>query len=349
MSAFNWATVTQITPLRVQLDGDAAALVVTPDSLVDPRLFSVGTRVRVELANNRIIVHGAAGGDKMTDLVTEDLDTVLRAGVYRQVSSGAATALRHYPVTRGGLLLVEEALSAPGTEFYATQTYYTRDGVEADNTVRRIFVRNYRNGTWSAWRSLLTSEDFHLAVYGIPGTVTPAGAGSSASLNDYGVVTFAACTSLIVDGCIEDGYDYEIFLHNNSGTGNNNQFIFRSTAPADLATANYQRHAGPLGAGGAGATDLAPNVNQSNWTWNAATTNRHQVRLYLFNPRNATAKIGHIMAFGDTDSTAWAAGGSLSNVLMNVRYSAATVVAGFKITFSSAQAGTVTIRRHRVA
>lgn len=59
-STFTWGTVTATAPLRVKLDGDTAALAVTPSSLVDPILLAPGDRVRVELANNRVIVHGKA-------------------------------------------------------------------------------------------------------------------------------------------------------------------------------------------------------------------------------------------------------------------------------------------------
>lgn len=60
MSRFLWGTVTATSPLRVQIDGDAAALDITPDTLVDPATLTVGARVRCESANRRLIVHGVA-------------------------------------------------------------------------------------------------------------------------------------------------------------------------------------------------------------------------------------------------------------------------------------------------
>jgi hypothetical protein len=49
--------VTQVSPLRVQLDGDSAPLPNAPDSLVAS--LTVGNRVRCELTTNRaVIVHG---------------------------------------------------------------------------------------------------------------------------------------------------------------------------------------------------------------------------------------------------------------------------------------------------
>lgn len=59
-SAFRWATVTAASPLRVRLDGEAAALDLTPDSLTGPA--AVGDRVRVEItATGAVIVHGTVG------------------------------------------------------------------------------------------------------------------------------------------------------------------------------------------------------------------------------------------------------------------------------------------------
>lgn len=54
---FAWATVTGTSPLRVRVDGDTAPLDVTPDTLVT---VSTDDRVRVELADHRVIIHGIA-------------------------------------------------------------------------------------------------------------------------------------------------------------------------------------------------------------------------------------------------------------------------------------------------
>lgn len=62
MTSFRWATVTSIIPLRIQLDGDTGPLGMTPDSLVDPFLLVVGSRVRVELSGRKCIIHGASNG-----------------------------------------------------------------------------------------------------------------------------------------------------------------------------------------------------------------------------------------------------------------------------------------------
>lgn len=60
-----WATVTQVSPLRIRLDGDAAALPVTPENLAYG--LSVNQRVWVQLSGHRIIVHGANNGTHAHD------------------------------------------------------------------------------------------------------------------------------------------------------------------------------------------------------------------------------------------------------------------------------------------
>lgn len=46
----------------MQLDGDSAPLIATPDTLVNTDLLSVGSRVRCELTDRRVIAHGVSGG-----------------------------------------------------------------------------------------------------------------------------------------------------------------------------------------------------------------------------------------------------------------------------------------------
>lgn len=57
---WSWATVTSVSPLRVQMDGpDEQPLDVTPDALMP---VGVGDRVRVHRHGRRIVVHGPARG-----------------------------------------------------------------------------------------------------------------------------------------------------------------------------------------------------------------------------------------------------------------------------------------------
>jgi hypothetical protein len=63
-TTFRWATVTAVGPVRIRLDGDTTPLALTPESLVDPSLFRVGHRVRVELSLRKCIIHGIINGGK---------------------------------------------------------------------------------------------------------------------------------------------------------------------------------------------------------------------------------------------------------------------------------------------
>ncbi|MCE0510839.1 hypothetical protein LVJ59_17460 [Microbacterium sp. KKR3/1] len=60
MPTIRWATVTQASPLRVQIDGDAEPLSVTPQTVVNGLL--VGTRVVCVEQHRRVLV--LAGNDR---------------------------------------------------------------------------------------------------------------------------------------------------------------------------------------------------------------------------------------------------------------------------------------------
>lgn len=81
MSRFAWGTVDSVEPLRIRVDGDADPLPFTPDALVDPRILTPGDRVRLELADRRVIVLGRAGGDAAAFL--RGLDNLCINGDFR--------------------------------------------------------------------------------------------------------------------------------------------------------------------------------------------------------------------------------------------------------------------------
>jgi hypothetical protein len=63
VSTFIWGTVTAVDPLRVQLDGDSTELPFAPESLLPVSALVQGDRVRCELGERRVVVHGRAGGE----------------------------------------------------------------------------------------------------------------------------------------------------------------------------------------------------------------------------------------------------------------------------------------------
>jgi hypothetical protein len=56
ITSFRWATVTAVSPLAIQLDGDTASLAVSPDTLLNG--LEIGDRVRVELSYRKAVIHG---------------------------------------------------------------------------------------------------------------------------------------------------------------------------------------------------------------------------------------------------------------------------------------------------
>lgn len=90
---------------------------------------------------------------ELKQLSTEDLDTVKKAGMYKQQDNANATTARHYPETQAGALLV-----MPST--YGWMQIYIAHGTY------RIYIRNANNsGGWLSWvrmdgRDKLNSSDF---------------------------------------------------------------------------------------------------------------------------------------------------------------------------------------------
>lgn len=86
LTSFKWATVTSVAPLAVKLDGDTVALSLVPDSLVDPLTLSVSDRVRVELTERKVVIHGVnnagalSGEVKMVAIATAPAGWLLCQG-----------------------------------------------------------------------------------------------------------------------------------------------------------------------------------------------------------------------------------------------------------------------------
>lgn len=60
-----WGVVTQASPLRVRLDGDAEPLLGTPSTLVSG--LRVGDRVQAMIQNRKITILGRGGGDPIRE------------------------------------------------------------------------------------------------------------------------------------------------------------------------------------------------------------------------------------------------------------------------------------------
>lgn len=149
--AFRWATVMQTSPLRVRLDGEDAALPITPDTLLSPAALSVGTRVRVEVAHRRIVVHGAAGSGALARAVNlganRNLDTVTEPGHYYQGTYTQASVALNYPEAVAGLL---EVIGEPS--LMLTQRYTRRRPDSPGHPTGPIWQRSFYSTTgWTEW------------------------------------------------------------------------------------------------------------------------------------------------------------------------------------------------------
>ena len=85
-ATWRWATVTQVNPLRIRLDGEAAPLPITPDSLVSD-LF-VGDRVWVQFYDTGLLV---AGTSSVVLSLRDRLQQVMTGGGIRSATSAGVS------------------------------------------------------------------------------------------------------------------------------------------------------------------------------------------------------------------------------------------------------------------
>lgn len=120
---FTWGTVTALSPLRVQLDGDTAALPITPDALAAPATIVVGDRVRCEVSGRRVIVHGRMGGTPVP---------VSRTVTYTTASlANGATETGVIELGTGFTILHFKAVQAARLRAYQSVAHRTADASRA--------------------------------------------------------------------------------------------------------------------------------------------------------------------------------------------------------------------------
>lgn len=126
ISLWSWATVTDDSPLRVQLDGESAPLDITPDTLISG--LSAGDRVWVQLVTNahptrryrRLVVHGLGGGPEIglcEEAVQNTSGTTTSTG-YTSTLTGGTTCSIVFNAPRSGKVLVHNnvVLSSSGAD-----------------------------------------------------------------------------------------------------------------------------------------------------------------------------------------------------------------------------------------
>jgi len=89
ITSFKWATVTGVNPLAIRLDGDTASLALIPDSLIGTVVLN--DRVRVELTQRKVIVHGKNNGG--SPVAHPPLEPVPGWGLYFNHPSGVPSGV----------------------------------------------------------------------------------------------------------------------------------------------------------------------------------------------------------------------------------------------------------------
>lgn len=131
LTSFRWATVTSISPLAIKLDGDTAALGITPDTLVNPAYLLVGDRVRVEMTQRKVIVHGRVSGE----IDSNRGSTALRDATYGVPGSSVPAQVA----------LANQKVAWYNTDLGWTETYFATTGSAG------LTVKGLATGVASGW------------------------------------------------------------------------------------------------------------------------------------------------------------------------------------------------------
>ena len=142
-SRWMWATVTQVSPLRVRLDGQSQSLDMTPISLVGG--LRVNRRVRVQLVEKQLIVTGASSTDfGWTDCAI--------------MSGFEARGVDYRPQVRrtdDGMVHFRGQMQPTGFTANATTQFMTIPaGFRPEVEVRFVAYATYRARTWGGWISV---------------------------------------------------------------------------------------------------------------------------------------------------------------------------------------------------
>lgn len=140
MPVVRWATVTQASPLRVRMDGDTEAMVLTPMTLVNG--LRASDRVLCVEQHRRVIVLGRSKGlgvpyamsqgrSYVTPVPDEPtaVTVTFPAGRFTSIPRVQVTAASQFPGTQT-LGVGTSGTTATGTTIYLTRTNDTETGID---------------------------------------------------------------------------------------------------------------------------------------------------------------------------------------------------------------------------
>lgn len=184
-NTYRWATVTDNSPLEIQLDGDSLPLATIPDCLCDPLTLANGDRVWTQIYGRKVVVHGAQGGGTGPHTLPNEVVVRLLPSGSGTTNSGAYTA---WPAAHGGPLsatlvkrvapsLVVVGLSiSSGTDVVGVYNF----GVKIDGGATTGIMTTGWNLTgnahvnWTHWRAIsglsAASHTFVLQVQSLDGS-----------------------------------------------------------------------------------------------------------------------------------------------------------------------------------
>ena len=166
-----WATVTQVSPLRIRVDGDAAPLLVTPVDLVGN--LAVGNRVWTVIANNQLVVSGIVNGKALpahthsADDITGRLawDSKKDFTDWNDAKGNGWYSSSTTANAPGGDWWLGEVIQHDGNWVTQTLTQFTGD----TSTDTRTWRRKMNGSTWGSWYQLSLSKAEQDARYATSG------------------------------------------------------------------------------------------------------------------------------------------------------------------------------------
>lgn len=148
-ASFRYGSVTETSPLRVRLDGDANAVSATPTTLAQ---VTVGDRVLVLLYHRRMVIVGVIGGPHWpVHLCEVDLSESGTAGTLQTVNMAISSQT-------GGFAISSDELLLPATGLWHA-TMFVDTGTRPTSSTTRHFVQLLLNGT-TFNRQGLVMEDY---------------------------------------------------------------------------------------------------------------------------------------------------------------------------------------------
>ena len=156
-----FGTVTQVSPLRVRLDGDTDPLAYAPPSLSVN--LKVSDRVWCATYGRQVVVVGAlgSGGPVLPTVLgaSVNLNAITQPGDYYQGANSNAASGANYPAQVAGYLEVFADPTGLNMLWQRYATYRHTALVGGDWVGPTVYVRAFYTGTWSPWRELISDDE----------------------------------------------------------------------------------------------------------------------------------------------------------------------------------------------